>query len=168
MTVGTTLNANTVNATTQYNIGGSRAFSTTGSNNVFAGANTGTTGGSNSFFGSGAGDANSTGSGNTVIGANADVGSGSLNNATAIGANATVTQSNSLVLGGVTGQNSGTSVNVGIGTTAPKTRLEVAGGNIHVTDPGQGIILKSPDGSVCRLLSIDNAGAMVLASITCP
>jgi hypothetical protein len=168
MTVGTTLNANIVNATTQYRINGNRVFATNGTSNIFAGEGTGTTGSSNSFFGSSAGNANTTGNNNTIIGADADVGSGNLNNATAIGANATVTQSNSLVLGGVTGQNGGTSVNVGIGTTAPKTRLEVTGGEIHVTDPGQGIILKSPNGTVCRRLSIDDLGAMVLTNVTCP
>ncbi len=167
-TVGGTLNAGTVNATTQFNIGGSRVFTTSGSNNVFAGTGTGTTGTSNSFFGNNAGDGNGSGNLLTVIGANADVGGSNLSNATAVGANATVTQSDSLVLGGVTGQNGGTSVNVGIGTTAPKARLEVTGGNIHVTDPGKGVILKSPDGLTCKILSIDNAGAIVLAATTCP
>jgi len=42
------------------------------------------------------------------------------------------------------------------------------GGNIHISNPGQGIILKSPDGATCRLLSIDNAGAIVLTTVTCP
>ncbi len=89
-------------------------------------------------------------------------------NATAIGANASVSQSNSVVLGGVTGVNGGTSTNVGIGTTAPKAKLDVTGGNILVGTPGQGIILKSPNGLTCKLLSIDDAGAMVLANATCP
>ena len=59
-------------------------------------------------------------------------------------------------------------VKVGIGTTAPKAKLDVTGGNILVGSPGQGIILKSPDGLTCKLLSIDNAGAMVLTAVTCP
>jgi hypothetical protein len=167
-TVAGTFNAGIVNAAMQFNLNGTRVLSTTGTGNVFAGPSAGTTGSNNSFVGSSAGDGNTTGSNNTVVGANADVGSGNLNNATAIGANATVTASNALVLGGVTGQNGGTSVNVGIGTTAPKTRLEVTGGDIHVTDPGQGIILKSPNGTVCRLLSINDLGAMVLTVVTCP
>ncbi|MBK9153513.1 MAG: hypothetical protein IPM25_04750 [Chloracidobacterium sp.] len=73
-----------------------------------------------------------------------------------------------MVIGGVTGVNGGADVNVGIGTTAPKAKLEVAGGNILVTNAGGGVILKSPDGLTCRLLSIDNAGAMVLAITPCP
>jgi len=84
-----------------------------------------------------------------------------VSNASAIGAHASVTQSNSLVLGS-------NNVNVGIGTTAPKTKLHVQGGHILVGAPGQGIILKSPDGNTCKLLSIDNAGAMALTPVTCP
>ena len=113
---------------------------TTGIDNAFFGVQTGlfnTTGGSNSFFGTFAGLNNTTGSGNTFIGQGADfstsnptgnfntllgyltqVNSG-VSNATAIGANAQVTQSNSLVLGN--------GANVGIGTTAPTSRLHVIG-----------------------------------------
>ena len=100
-----------------------------------------------------------TGSNNTFIGSNA-TGTDNLTNASAIGANALVTQSNSLVLGD--------NASVGIGTTAPKAKLDVTGGNILVGTPGQGIILKSPNGAACKLFSIDNAGAMVLAATACP
>lgn len=41
-----------------------------------------------------------------------------------------------------------TNAGVGIGTTAPKAKLDVTGGNILVGSPGQGIILKSPDGAI--------------------
>jgi hypothetical protein len=77
-----------------------------------------------------------------------------------IGAKAIVTQSNSMVLGN--------NVDVGIGTSAPKARLEVTGGNVLVGTPGQGIVLKSPDGATCRLLSIDNQGSLQTAPIRCP
>jgi uncharacterized repeat protein (TIGR03803 family) len=50
----------------------------------------------------------------------------------------------------------------------PPPKLEVSGGNILVGSPGQGIVLKSPSGGTCRLLSIDNAGALVLTSVACP
>jgi len=57
---------------------------------------------------------------------------------------------------------------VGIGTSAPKARLEVDTGNVYVSFPGTGIILKSPNGATCRVLSIDNAGNLVLAATGCP
>lgn len=163
-----TLSGGIVNAVTQYNINGARVFATTGTSNLFAGANTGTGGSGNSFFGANAGAANLTGTNNTVIGVNAEVGNSALTNATAIGARAQVDQSNSLILGGVAGSNGGANTSVGIGTTAPKAKLEVTGGDILVGTPGQGIILKSPNGSVCKLMSIDNAGVMVLTTVTCP
>jgi hypothetical protein len=58
--------------------------------------------------------------------------------------------------------------NVGIGTNAPKARLDVTGGNLIMGSPGQGIILKSPNGATCKLLSIDNAGVLALSTIACP
>jgi len=79
-----------------------------------------TTGQDNAALGFAALVTNTTGSNNTAIGRFADVGSGNLNNATAIGANAIVSASNALVLGD-------NSVSVGIGTSAPATKLQVAG-----------------------------------------
>ncbi len=70
---------------------------------------------------------NGTGSNNTALGAYARPGTATLTNATAIGANAEVDESNALVLGGITGLNGGTSVNVGIGTAVPGHLLDVAG-----------------------------------------
>ena len=230
LTVGGSLTLNTVNAQTQYNLGGNRILSspngqnlfvglnagrdnttgnlntfvgsaagmlnTTGIANSFFGANSGAsnrTGGDNSFFGDGAGlsnvagsgnsffgrqaglsnnainnsffgafagQNNTTGSDNTAIGNNAGSANANLTNATSIGANTSATQSNSVILG--------SAANVGIGTTAPKAKLDVTGGNILIGSPGQGIILKSPDGAACRLFSIDNAGAMALTAVACP
>ena len=171
--------------------GRSAGFSnTTGTFNAFFGKDAGgsnTTGSSNAFFGTSAGSFNAggfsntfigdstnfdapgaTGFDNTLLGFSTKVGA-TLINATAIGANAQVTQSNSLVLGMISGVNNGfANTNVGIGTTAPKAKLDVTGGNILVASPGQGIILKSPNGATCRLLSIDNAGNMTLAAVACP
>lgn len=144
----------------------------TGGGNSFFGDRSGENnvgGASNSFFGAEAGRNNETGSGNTAVGASADFGANNLTNAAAIGANASVSQSNSLILGSINGVNNATAdTSVGIGTTAPKAKLEVTGGNILIGSPGQGIILKSPDGATCRLLSIDNAGAMIVSAVACP
>jgi hypothetical protein len=73
-TAGGTLSADTVNATTQYNFGGSRVLSAAGVQNLFAGLNAGasnTTGASNAFFGFNAGVGNTTGANNSFFGRNA-------------------------------------------------------------------------------------------------
>jgi len=71
-------------------------------------------------------------------------------------------------LGSINGANGATADTlVGIGTTAPKAKLDVTGGNILVGTPGQGIILKSPNGTTCRLLSIDNAGNLITSVTPC-
>ena len=97
-TVGGTVTAATVNATGQFNLGGSR-FLSGSSNNLFAGINSGSanTGSSNTFVGANSGQSNAAGSNNTLLGTGANVGSGGLNFATAVGAGATVNSSNSLV-----------------------------------------------------------------------
>jgi hypothetical protein len=152
---------------------------TTGNHNAFFGIVAGghnTEGTNNSFFGRSAGNNNTIGSYNTIIGmeaglSNTDesyntfIGTGAngavgISEATAIGAGATVTQSHSLVLGN--------NADVGIGVSAPKARLDVRNGNIYLGSAGQGVILKSPDGATCRLLAIDNSGALTLTAMACP
>ncbi|HJZ80043.1 MAG TPA: hypothetical protein VKD91_06850, partial [Pyrinomonadaceae bacterium] len=101
---------------------------TSGSDNVIVGYDAGqfnTTGASNSFFGRGAGGSNATGNSNSYLGVWSD-GTADINNSTAIGANAKVTQSNSLVLGSISGINGANAdTKVGIGTTAPSFKLQV-------------------------------------------
>jgi hypothetical protein len=73
-TAGGTLSGSTINATTQYNVGGQRILSNGGSNNIFVGFGTGvsiTTGGNNAFFGASSGDSTTTGSLNSFFGSNA-------------------------------------------------------------------------------------------------
>ena len=126
-------------------------------------------GDNNVFLGASSAANNLAGSNNVVIGTFADVGSDNLTNAIAIGHRAEVVQSNSLVLGSINGVNfSNVDTNVGIGTPAPQARLDVRNGNILVGSPGQGIILRSPNGGMCRLISIDNAGALILSPVACP
>jgi hypothetical protein len=187
--------ANILNATTQYNIGGVRAFNVRGTDNVFVGVNAGdactgcnsstivgknagfttvngpnnaffgfnagigTVNGGNVFVGSMAGQANTGGTSNTGIGFNADVGA-NLNFATAIGAGAVVTQSSSVVLGT-------TNVNVGVGVTAPKTKLHVAGGNVYIAGSPNGIIMASPNGT-CYKITVLDGGALTTSVVACP
>ena len=76
-TAGGTLSGGTVNATTQFNIGGQRVLSIGGSNNLFAGLGTGgsiSTAGNNAFFGASSGDSTTTGSLNSFFGTNAGQG----------------------------------------------------------------------------------------------
>ncbi len=118
-------------------------YVTTGSDNVYVGANSGsggvqTTGSNNTFLGASTGQrggANTSFSSVTLIGYNSNMGADNLTNATAIGANAVVSTNNSLVLGN-------TNVNVGIGTSTPGQKLDVANGNI---------ILSNSSGSVGSL-----------------
>lgn len=135
-----------------------------------------TSGNGNTGFGVGAGGIlgntdgyNQTGSFNTFVGwaASPESGHTDLTNATAIGAHAVVSESNALVLGAMSGVNQGTSVNVGIGTAAPAATLHVAGGDVYVSTVGNGVILKSPDGTKCARISLDNSGALVTTAVAC-
>ncbi|HTB99821.1 MAG TPA: hypothetical protein VK705_03995, partial [Ferruginibacter sp.] len=106
---------------------------------------------------------NSQGSNNTAIGSSAGViaGSGNLSYATAIGADAQVSQSNSLVLGEASGTVG--AVNVGIGTSAPKNKLEIVSNTLGTS----GLMLANlttlttpaPSGNV---LSLDGANNVIL------
>ncbi len=112
---------------------------TTGNYNYFAGYGSGytNTGGSNNqFVGFVSGNNNTTGSNNWAFGYQAGPSTGALINAGALGYNAIVSQSNSLVLGG-TGPDA---VSVGIGTTAPRGILDVAGAgdSYLVANPSNG------------------------------
>ena len=127
----TALGSGTLGQTTtgNYNVAvGTQAGSggTTNSSHVYlgfqAGANT-TSGDGNTFVGYNAAQNVPTSTNNTLVGFATSATTG-LSNAAAIGANATVTASNSLVLGGT----SSNAVNVGIGMTAPSTRLDIDGG----------------------------------------
>jgi hypothetical protein len=94
---------------------------------------------------------------------------GGFSNTTAVGAHALVLQNDSLVLGSINGVNGATSdTQVGIGTSTPKARLDVRGGDVLVGSPGQGILLKSPNGSTCLKLTVSDAGALTQEIVACP
>jgi hypothetical protein len=117
--------------------------------------------------------ANKKGSNNTFIGyftgPGVDGNLTPINNATAIGAYAAVSASNSLVLGSINGVNGASaSVNVGIGTPTPTTPLHVASGDIYASQAGSGVIVKSPDGTTCARIGIDDTGALSVTALTCP
>ncbi|MFN8297312.1 MAG: hypothetical protein U0T69_14030 [Chitinophagales bacterium] len=57
--------------------------------------------------------------------------------------------------------------NVGIGSSNPKSKLTVTGGDVNITDIASGIIMKSPNGN-CWRVTIDNSGNLVRTAITCP
>jgi len=57
--------------------------------------------------------------------------------------------------------------NIGIGTKEPVAKLEVASGDIYISDIKKGIIMKSPDGN-CWRGKVDNSGKLVFNKITCP
>lgn len=56
---------------------------------------------------------------------------------------------------------------LGLGTESPKAKIEVANGDVYVSDPSKGIILTSPNGN-CWRVTIDNTGNIVRTAISCP
>lgn len=77
-------------------------------------------------------------------------------------------ESNSILLGrGSSTSTMSVGSSVGIGTTAPASKLQVTGGDVYVNSVGSGVILRSPNGS-CFRLTVSNAGTLGATSITCP
>lgn len=170
---------------------------TTGLGNLFAGQQSGlnnTTGSYNLYFGNGAGAGNTEGVGNTAIGDgaaystvgdsgntsigryaginnragnnNVFIGKGAtspantdLVNAVAIGAEALVSQSNSMVLGN--------NLNVGIGTSAPQTKLEVVSSAANNSGLRLTNLTSNSPASVLntnKFLTVNASGDVVLGS----
>ncbi len=142
----------------------------TGARNVAAGNDamaSNTTGRFNTVIGDAAGGNSSTGERNTLVGRLADLGSGDLTNATALGANAQVDVPNALVLGSINGVNGATSdVNVGIGTTTPGARLDIAtqagGSDIRLTtaDGNPDIVTRASEGTLAAPVASGNSAVL--------
>jgi hypothetical protein len=73
-----------------------------------------------------------------------------------------------MVLGAIAGVNNAPAdTRVGIGTTAPRARLEVAGGDV-LLGAGRGLILTSADGNGCTRLILTNHPQRAGELIPCP
>jgi hypothetical protein len=57
--------------------------------------------------------------------------------------------------------------NIGIGTKEPAAKLQIADGDIYISDINKGIIMKSPDGN-CWRGNLDNNGRLNFNKIPCP
>jgi trimeric autotransporter adhesin len=137
-------------------------IASTGSNNTAIGVEAlkiNTTGSNNTAIGQNALATINQGSNNTGIGVDTATTSTLLTNATAIGYKATVGSSNSLVLGSINGTNGATSsVNVGIGITAPQATLEVVDSNAVTSATVEGIVNVMTNGPQ----TIDSGGSITL------
>jgi hypothetical protein len=56
---------------------------------------------------------------------------------------------------------------MGIGNDTPTAKLQVKSGDVYVETIGNGVIIKSPNGS-CWRLSVSNAGVVSATSVACP
>ncbi len=139
--------------------------STIGKQNTAVGyssLNGNTTGSYNTALGINALLTNTTGAHNTAVGEGADVGSAGLSNATAIGTHSLVSQSDSLVLGCVSGTNSCTAnTKVGIDNAAPAHTLDVAGDGLFKTDSTAAFQIQDASGNTH--FSVDTSGSTYTA-----
>lgn len=57
--------------------------------------------------------------------------------------------------------------NVGIGTTTPGAKLQIASGDIYIEDASRGVIMRSPNGQ-CWRMTVNNSGQPTFTAIACP
>lgn len=146
-------------------IGNGAGYNSSGSSNLYLGASAGfytTTGENNVMIGVDAGASNLTGSGNVYIGKGAGGASGqsALTNTVAIGTGAVVSQNNSIVLGN--------NANVGIGTSAPQSKLEITQGTAGRSGLRLTNLVASSSATVLnqtKFLTVNASGDVVLGSV---
>ena len=56
---------------------------------------------------------------------------------------------------------------LGLGTSEPKTKLQIEDGDIYLSDINKGVIMTSSNGN-CWRVTVDDSGALVSNQITCP
>jgi hypothetical protein len=140
---------------------GAGQFTTSGLGNTFVGNISGsknTLGNTNSFFGGNTGNSLTIESHNVLLGDSSD-GAAGISYSTAVGPNAQVTASNSLVLGAINGVNGAPAdTNVGIGTTAPNSTLQVKGSMALAIRSAPASAIIGLSGSDCVLI-VTGSGA---------
>jgi hypothetical protein len=57
---------------------------------------------------------------------------------------------------------------VGVGTAAPNAKLEVAEGDLYISSAGQGLVVKSPSGNLCRRILVSDDGNISTVAVACP
>jgi len=57
--------------------------------------------------------------------------------------------------------------NIGIGTEAPKSKVQVTDGDVYIDNPNRGIIMKDANGS-CWRITVGVTGNLISTSIVCP
>ncbi|MES2560817.1 MAG: hypothetical protein V4590_13815, partial [Bacteroidota bacterium] len=110
---------------------------------------------------------NTTGDFNTALGSAADVSSGNFENATAVGCRSYVTQSNSMVLGSISGINGSlNNTSVGIGITAPSHTFHVKG-TVRIDDGTQltGRVLTTDANGVASWQNLPAGGSGTMTSL---
>jgi len=70
--------------------------------------------------------------------------------------------------GSFTWRNGYFSGSVGIGTTNPGVKLVVSGSDAATTDAGAGWVVKTPNGSSCYRLGVNNSGTVSTTVVACP
>ena len=145
-------------------LGAAAGASLTGGNdNVLIGESSGyrlSSGDNNTFLGRASGFGLIAGSSITLIGYNTAVNEG-LTNATAIGANSACIANNSLVLGN--------NANVGIGTNAPNSKLEITtgvAGSAGLRFTNLTSASAAGTGGANKVLSVDAVGNVILVGLT--